>query len=148
MSNQFKIHDDAWKTLKIFAIFVNEDGTWEKEWEPLRQADGMEIFRDLLSPISWIAYQELLHRHAKPFLKEVGLRGDACLKKIAMEEISLCYYREDCPSYDPKACAAHLTPPPCFGIGGSEEKVRNIVGRLVDLWRFRFYTILVQPENA
>lgn len=143
MPTQFKIHDDTWGTLQIFAIRIKEDGTWEEEWEPLR---AEEEVADLLSRISWEAFQELLHRYTRPFLQEVGLGPEACLIKLS-EERGACYYRDTCPSYDPKLCAAHLDPPSCYDSSIDPQEVRNLLTRLVDLWRFGFYVILV-PENT
>lgn len=144
MSTQFKVHDATWGTLKIFSIRINEDGTWEKEWEPLRAEEEVS---DLLSTISWEAYQELRHRFARPFLQEVGLGPKACLIKMA-EETGVCYYRRDCPSYDPSTCAAHLDPPSCYDANTEPLEIRALITRLVDLWRIGFHVILVTPENT
>lgn len=144
MSTQFKIHDPTWGTLQILSIRINEDGTWEKEWEPLRE---VERVADLLSPISWDAYQELRHRFTRPFLQEVGLGPDACLIKLG-EDLGSCYYKEECPSYDPKLCAAKLDPPSCYDASIDPLPVRALLTRLVDLWRLGFHVILVKPENT
>jgi len=144
MSSQFKIHDDVWGALQIFAITIQKDGTWEKEWEPLRT---QETIADLLSVISWEAYQELRHRYTKPFLQEVGLGPDACLIKLG-EDIGSCFYQQGCPSYDPNLCSANLDPPSCYDANIDPPKVRFLTTRLVDLWRIGFHVILVKPENT
>jgi|AntRauTorcE11897_2_1112592.scaffolds.fasta_scaffold00044_70 hypothetical protein len=147
MPSQFQIHDDTWGTLSIFAITVNDDGTWEDDWEPLRTAEELESIRDLISPISSQAYFELKHRYTRPFLDEVGLDADACFMKLALE-IKTCHYKDSCPSFEKGVCEAHQTPPPCYDANVDNDRVRPIVTRLYDLWRLGFYVILVQPENA
>lgn len=143
MAAQFKVETQHYGTLRIFAIRQNPDGTWEPEWEPLRQS-GMEEVLDLLSPISYIAYSELRARYAKPFMDEAGLPPKACILKLT-EETSLCVFRDTCPTYGPE-CSAKTNPPVCYDPSVEDLEIRPLVARLISLWRLGFYTILVTYE--
>lgn len=157
MPSQFQIEDETWGVIKVFAIHQKEDGTWESEWEPLRQAEGVEHILDLIEPLSYDVYQELRHKHIQPYLENQGLPPEACLIKLD-ENSSLCHYRDTCPSYDKDMCRAeNESPPPCYAAGapvlekdhdaGTSGATRTLVTRLFDLWRFGFHVILAQPEN-
>lgn len=141
MASQFKVKDGAWGTLQIYAIYEQEDGTWEREWECLRT---IEQVAGLLSRISWEAYQDLRLQYTQPFRQEVGLEGSACLIKVG-EPYSLCYIRESCPTYNSQKCVVGKNPPLCYDANAGDEEVRNALNRLYDLWRFGFYVILVEP---
>lgn len=147
MTTEFRIQDTHYGEVNVFAIRVQEDGTWEKEWEPLRQGGPEEII-DLLSPISWAAWTELLHRFARPFFKEAGLGPKGCLQKIP-EITGQCFYKETCPSHNPKICKGiSVSRPPCFDANIDNSEIRVLVSRLIDWWHLDFYVVLVLPENV
>lgn len=150
MAHQFQVPDATWGDLRIFAIRTRPDGAWEEDWEALRQdARAAAILLDLLSPISYDAYQELLHRYTRPFLREVGLGPKACLAKLAKGD-SACFYRATCPGHG-AACRAQgtalLPTPPCFEADVADDRARPLVSRVMDLWRLGFYVILVPNER-
>lgn len=147
MTVEFRITDINYGEVNIFAIRTYEDGTWEKEWEPLRLYGPPEIV-DLLSKIPWVTWTELLHRHARPFFKDAGLGPKGCLMKIPVG-VGICHYRSTCPSFDTKVCHANAkTLPPCYDASVEEAVSRALISRLIDWWRNDFYVVLVMPESA
>ena len=130
--------------MQFFAIQIKQDGSWEKDWEPLHISDEQSTV-DLISRISWLTYQELLHGFTKPFLQEVGLGPEACIIKLDAN-IKPCYYRGSCPSHDPKLCDATRDYPLCYEASVANPEVRPLITRLIDLWKMGFYVILVEPE--
>jgi|AntDeeMinimDraft_6_1070357.scaffolds.fasta_scaffold05115_2 hypothetical protein len=147
MPSQFQLDTDHWGKLQFFAIRVKEDGTWESEWEPLRQAEGLDHIVDLIAPISYDTYQELRHRHARPYMEERGLPPHACLIK-AGEDLKICFHNSTCPSYDETDCGGDLKPPPCYEASNSDDQLRWLLTRLFDLWRFGFHVILALPQET
>lgn len=146
MPRQFSIHDSTWGEIKIFAIREDEDGVWEKEFEPLRQSAETEALRGLFTRIPHNAYLDLKHGNTRPFFDLSPLPPNGCLIK-ASSDVKICQHRETCPSFDPNACSAELTPPPCYEATISDSQtVRTLTTRVFDLWRFGCYVLVIEPE--
>jgi len=146
MSSMFEADHPGWGRVTVFAIQTRADGSWEREWEPLRQAwlaeeggegfAGLDSLLDLVCVVDYHAWCDLRLNTARPLLDAGALSPDRCLTRLDAR-LRPCLHRASCPSWDEKVCQAdHERQPPCFDVPITcEREALTLANRIVDLWR-------------
>lgn len=134
MARQFNLNDPTWGEMPVYVIRVRSDGSWEKQWEPIRVDEACQSIVELVEPVSSKAFESALSGWASPMIDELGLPPEACFAKVA-EEISKCHYRDDCLAWDESKCFASESAPPCFSLDVADVETRRLVNRIFEMWR-------------
>lgn len=148
MPSMFEVDHIGEGRITLHVITVKKDGTWEPEWEPLRQAaesdpETWEPIIDMLPEVPSDVYMELRHNYSKPFFDLGVLSPKYCLIRLP-ERYKPCLHLETCPSYNAGRCHLdRVNLPMCFDLTlQTNQLALSAVNRLVDLWRADSYVIL------
>lgn len=128
--------------IRLLLISVEKDGSWEAEWEPLRNT----VFGDQFSVISKEVVEHALKRWSRPLADALGIPPEGALKKIP-EESRACFRRQVCPLYLPKNCFPEAKNMPwCFEPDGvPDPAIRYAATRAFEYWRDRVHLVVVRP---
>lgn len=129
--------------LQILLIYTNQ-GTWEPEWEPLRESP----FRDLVSIVSKADVDYALNRYSKPLVKSLGLPPVGSLRKIPLIN-RMCARKSTCPLFNSNQCFPEAPAMPwCFEPNGvTDDNLKNTLAKAIDYWRQGIYLVVVIGEN-
>jgi hypothetical protein len=154
MSVTFQIPDPPQLLpLTVHAIACKADGTWEKEWEPLRKAmetsslESLSRLSRLVPEITYNTYQGLRLGDVSGFRRAGALEPSGCLTRLELR-YSLCRHSRTCPSYDARRCTLKSSQqPPCFDFDVElETEILSLVNRIVACWRDDTYVIVHHPK--
>lgn len=170
MSSMYVTQHPSKGEITVFTFVILPDGSWEPEWEVLRQAHlaeqealrrvphakrsahekmgGVSALVDLIGVIPWHVGQQLRQGDAQPMLSHEVLDPSGCLRKLHTS-LSPCLHRESCPSWDPRRCQAMSSKqPPCYDLNIQTEPMALVkANRILDLWRMDSYVVCIEPES-
>jgi hypothetical protein len=117
------------------------DGTWEAEWESLRNT----VFGAQFSVISRDVLNHALNGWSKPLSEALGISPEGAILKIPLISRE-CFLRRNCPMYEPRDCSPRaLNMPRCFEPGGvTAEIARATASQAIDEWRNHVHLVVIQ----
>ncbi len=143
MSRRLKLATDQKGFLGIIRIQEKKDGTWEDEWEPLRETPLASLF----SRVSQENLNHGLHGHSKPFVDALGISPEGALRKLPSQE---CSQRAGCTFYAPRKCLTTSSKLPwCYEPDGMElsERAASMAAQAVFNWQKKVYLVVVPDED-
>lgn len=127
--------------LLVIRIQENDDGTWEKDWEPLRETP----MASLMSRMTQRELDHALHGYSRPFVDALGISPEGALRKIPSQE---CSKRGNCTFYDPTLCVVSSKELPwCYEPDGIAEQSGQAGAQAVFHWRSKVYLVVVRQHG-
>lgn len=149
MSRQFLMQDPTWGEYRVIVIHEDENGAWPDEWRAFQEDGEVAVIGNLFSYVSYSAYQDALHNHYLPLIKELQIPPYACLLKTP-DEMKQCAHKKSCAMYDKTACLGdNPKVPTCYqaALGDLDSSLEIQAARVFELWRMGFYIIVVPNDD-
>lgn len=147
MSRTLSIAHPDWGRFRIYLILEKPDGTWEKDWEPLRQAEEFKPLVDLFTRIDEYVFNEALKGHTMPVLKQLGISPENCYRKLRNAEINECQTRKGCSAYDKEVCRFTAKTPLCFLPKSENEQARVLGSQVAQFWKEGTWVVVTSDSR-
>lgn len=141
MARHIKLPTREMGEVRLLLIQQEAGGTWEDEWELLRETP----FGTQFSVISKEVLDHALHRWSKPLVDALGIPPAGALKKIPKVSRE-CIKRSHCIQYEAKNCFPEAKAMPwCYEPDGvNDETVRQTATRAIQEWRDGVHLVVIQ----
>lgn len=123
-------------------LFREEGGTWEGDWELLRETSWADLFPVLPKEV----VEQAMIGDTKPFVNQIGRPPEGSLRKIPQEGRQ-CAMRKTCRLYAKAECAPLAKRmPTCYSPDGLPEEASQIAHEAIRLWREGVYVVAVRES--
>lgn len=143
MPRRLKVHTLEKGDLELLALAEGADGTWEAEFEPLRQT----TLGRMISRVPRSAFNHVLHGLSEPFVQALGLPPDGALQKLPSK---VCAKQRGCPLHDKRHCVVTSKKLPwCYdpaGFGTLSETELRVASSVIFLWKEGVFVIAVYDD--